>query len=182
MTRAAQPNRYLTRQGAQRLRHLLFAVLNGARHRRAVAIYLIVVFGHFSEHLVQLAQILLFDVPLRQAGGLLGSWLPDLARSEVLHTGYNSLQLTGLILLLPGFAGRGAARALWIVALIAQSWHFTEHALLQIQFLTGSYLFDASTQTSLLELFLPRIQLHFAYNLLVFVPTFAAAALRFRRR
>jgi hypothetical protein len=182
MTRAAHPSQHPNRQSAKHLRHLLFAVLNGARHRRAVAIYLIVVFGHFSEHLVQLAQISLFDVPLRQAGGLLGSWLPGLARSEVLHTGYNSLQLTGLILLLPGFAGRGAARALWVVALIAQSWHFTEHALLQIQVLTGNYLFDASSQTSLLERYVPRVQLHFVYNLLVFVPTFTAAALRLRRR
>ena len=90
----------------------------------------------------------------------MGEWFPGLAASEVLHMGYNSLQLTGLILLLPGFKGR--ARRWWTLALVFQSWHFLEHVLLQVQFLTGYYLFNDVKQTSLLEVFLPaaRVALH----------------------
>ena len=43
-----------------------------------------------------------------------------------------------------------------------------------MQYLTGSYLFGASRQTSLLELFFPRVGLHFTYNLLAFIPTILA--------
>lgn len=154
--------------------------LNGTGHVRSLFAYLLVVAGHFSEHLTQVAQVYLLGWQPRLAGGILGLWLPGLARSEVLHMGYNSLQLTGLILLLPGFRGR--ARAWWLLALAAQSWHFLEHVLLQIQYLSGNYLFGADAQRSLLEFFFPRIELHLVYNLLVFVPTVLAVISHLRTK
>ena len=55
-------------------------------------------------------------------------------------------------------------------ALIAQIWHFFEHVLLQAQWLAGVYLFGAAQQISIGQLWFPRPELHFVYNLIVFVP------------
>ncbi|MEZ4606252.1 MAG: hypothetical protein R2865_05465, partial [Deinococcales bacterium] len=143
------------------------------RHRLALYLYLALVAGHFSEHLLQLVQVYWLGWSPRLAGGLLGLYFPSLAASEVLHMTYNSLQLTGLIILLPGF--KGLARRLWLIALVFQSWHFIEHAFLQIQYLTGHYFLGAIKQMSFLEIFFPRLELHFVYNLLVFVPTILAS-------
>lgn len=150
---------------------------NGTRHLQSLLIYLVIVLGHFSEHLVQVAQVYMLGCQPRMAGGILGLWLPSLARSEVLHLTYNFLQLVGLILLWPGFKGR--AKEWWTFALLFQSCHFLEHVVLQIQYLTGNYLFHASSQRSLLEFFFPRVELHLIYNLLVFIPTVVAIVLNF---
>ncbi len=170
----AQPTPYLN------WAETLVSIVRGSRHPRALALYLLLGAGHFAEHVAQLVQVYGRGWSPRAAGGLLGEWLPGLAASEVLHMGYNSLQLTGLILLFPGFKGR--ARTWWTVALVFQSWHFLEHVLLQVQFLTGYYLFNALKQTSLLEIFFPRLQLHFVYNLLVFIPIVVAGFLYVTQR
>ena len=150
-------------------------------HLRTLLFYSLVVLGHFGEHLVQAYQVFVLHWHLRIAGGVLGFYYPKLAQNEVLHIAYNSAQLTGLILLFPGFqrSSKGARRW-WNVALVAQSWHFFEHVLLQVQYITGNYLFGASRQTSLLELFFPRIQLHLTYNLLALIPTAIAVVFYIR--
>jgi hypothetical protein len=141
-------------------------------HARALIFYLILVAGHFSEHLAQLIQVYALGWSARIAGGILGLWFPGFAASEILHMAYNSLQLTGLIVLLPGF--KGLARRFWILALVFQSWHFLEHVFLQVQYLSGHYFLGAIRQMSFLEVFFPRLQLHFVYNTLVLVPTLIA--------
>lgn len=157
--------------------------LNGTHHPQALALYLLVVAGHFSEHLIQLYQVFALGWARPQAGGLLGLQFPALAANEVLHMSYNSLQLTGLLLLLPGFlAAGGAARRWWAVAIAFQGWHWLEHAFLQVQVLTGHYFYGAIKQMSVLERFFPRVELHFAYNLLVLVPTLIAVVLYVRQR
>lgn len=144
-------------------------------HLRALLLYSLVVLGHFAEHLVQAYQVYVLHWHPRIAGGILGLYYPKLAQNEVLHIAYNSAQLTGLILLWLGFQrSSSAARRWWNVALVAQSWHFLEHVLLQVQYITGNYLFGASRQTSLLELFVPRVELHLTYNLLALIPTIIA--------
>ncbi len=160
-----------------RARGALLDGLNGRWHRRALGWYLLLVASHFVEHVAQLAQVALLDWPRPSAGGLLGLAFPGLAMAEVLHTAWNSLQLTGLILLLPGFAGTGAAARWWRAALVLQSWHWFEHAFLQVQYVTGVYFYGAIKQMGVLERLVPRIELHFAYNLAVFVPTVVAIAL-----
>lgn len=171
---------YTTRKPHSSTRRTLFDVVNGARHRRAVLIYLVIVLGHFSEHLMQAAQVFVFGWPRSEAGGILGLVLSGVAESELLHITYNSFQLTGLILLAYGFRRHRAAYGFWIVAAAVQSWHWLEHALLIAQLLTGHYLYGAIKQMSVLERFVPRIELHFAYNLLVFVPTAIAVVLYWR--
>ncbi|MFO7544067.1 MAG: hypothetical protein R6W77_01070 [Trueperaceae bacterium] len=156
------------------LSHLVLGVLNGSRHVQALAVYMAIVSIHFFEHVTQIAQVHLLGMAPREAGGLFGEVLPNLVANESLHMSYNTLQLTGLILLAPGFRKSRAAKGLWIAAILAQTWHWLEHAFLQVQFLTGHYFYDAIKQMSVLERFFPRVELHFAYNLSVVVPTVAA--------
>lgn len=149
--------------------------LNDAWHRRALTAYMLVVFAHWAEHIAQAYQVFVLHWPRPEAGGVLGLWFPALASSEVLHFVYNLALLLGLILLRLGF--RGSARAWWTVALAIQGWHFFEHLLLQVQWLTGYYLFGASQQTGILQLWVPRVELHFLYNSAVFLPMLVALML-----
>lgn len=165
-----------------RARRWLLDELNGRLHARALAVYAALVASHFLEHLAQIAQVFALGWARPEAGGLLGLAFPGLAMAEVLHTAWNSLQLTGLILLLPGFWGRGRAAGWWRLALALQTWHWFEHAFLQVQYATGVYFYGAIKQMSVLERFVPRIELHFAYNLLVVVPTVVAIVLVLRGR
>jgi hypothetical protein len=161
---------------------LLLDGLNGSWHRRALVLYALVVASHFIEHVLQMAQVHAFGWSRPEAGGILGLAFPGIARAEVLHTVWNSLQLTGLIVLLIGFGRVPAARSWWLVALTLQTWHWFEHAVIQLQYLTGIYLYGALRQMSILERFAPRIELHFLYNLAVLVPTLIAFIIYFRRR
>ena len=170
-----------SRSAAARLRHLLLEVLNRRRHRRALLVYAVVVGLHLLEHVVQIVQVHAFGIPPREALALLGGLFPRLVANELLHTAFNSLQLSGLILLAPGFRDHRAARRLWRAALAFQGWHWLEHAFLQVQVLSGVYLYGALKQMSVLERFVPRVELHFGYNLLVAVPTVVALALYLRR-
>ncbi len=61
------------------------------------------------------------------------------------------------------------ARALGSVALRLRADHI-EHALLQGQVIAGHALFGAAQPTSIIQLFIPRLELHLVYNTLVFVP------------
>ena len=155
-----------------------FVQLNGRWHRRALSLYMIVVFGHWAEHIVQALQVFVLQWARPEAGGILGLWFPWLATSEVLHFAYNLMLFAGLLLLRPGFRGR--ALTWWTVALLIQGWHFTEHLLLQAQWLSSIYLFGAAHQSSILELWIPRVELHFLYNTLVFVPMLPALFLHTR--
>lgn len=148
------------------------------RHAVLLWLYLLLVFLHWSEHLMQIYQVYILGWLPKEAGGILGLWYPWLAAAEVLHFAYNALQLAGLVALRRDVTGR--ARAWWDVAIAAQSWHFLEHLLLQVQWLTGVYLFGASQQMGIGQLWFPRLELHFAYNLMVFVPTLVASVLYFR--
>ena len=139
--------------------------------------YLLIVVGHFAEHLIQVAQVFLLGWTRAEAGGLLGLVFSSVAENELLHITYNSLQLTGLILFAYSFRTHRAAHSFWIAALVAQSWHWLEHVFLLTQLLTGHYFYGAVKQMSVLERFVPRLELHLIYNLAVFVPTVVAIVL-----
>ena len=151
--------------------------LNGLWHEVALWLYMVVVFAHWLEHILQAYQVFILGWARPDAGGVLGLLFPILASSEVLHFVYNLTLLAGLFLLQPGFAGR--ARLWWNVALIIQAWHFFEHLLLQAQWLAGIYLFGAAQQTSILQLWIPRVELHFLYNSVVFLPMMLALYFHF---
>lgn len=155
------------------------ATLNGRLHGRSLTLFMLVVLGHWAEHLVQAVQVYALDVPRDRALGVLGSAWPWLVRSEWLHYGYALVMLAGLFLLRHGFTGR--ARQWWALALGLQAWHHVEHLLLLLQAQTHRPLFGEPVPASVLQLFVPRVELHLFYNAVVFAPMVVAVVLHRRR-
>lgn len=146
--------------------------LNGVWHKRALWIFTAVVLAHWAEHLAQAFQIYVLKWPIPQARGFLGLFYPWLVKSEVLHYGYALVMLVGIWAFRRGFKGR--SRAWWTLALWIQFWHHLEHLLLQTQAIVGHNLFDRPVPTSLLQLWIPRVELHLFYNSIVFIPMVVA--------
>jgi len=131
-----------------------------------------IVIAHLAEHLVQSFQVYVLAWPVHQSRGLLGQWFPWLVHAEVLHYTYAVIMLVGIWVLLPGFVGR--SRTWWLIALVIQFWHHIEHALLQGQAIAGRNLFGSPAPVSIVQLWIPRVELHLLYNTLVFVPMVVA--------
>ncbi|HYH79201.1 MAG TPA: hypothetical protein VEX86_05370 [Longimicrobium sp.] len=142
--------------------------LNTDWHRGAMWTFAAIVLAHWAEHLFQAYQIWAMGMQRPHAMGALGMIWPWLVHSEWLHYGYAVVMLAGLFLLRPGMTGR--ARTWWTVALALQFWHHIEHALLLAQALTGWRLPGHPQLTSLIQLVVPRVELHLFYNGIVFVP------------
>src|SRR5687767_2955468 len=147
--------------------------INGARHETALRVFMVIVLAHWGEHLLQAIQIYLLGWPVPQARGVLGYFFPILIASESLHYGYALVMVTGLWLLRPGFTG-AEDRRWWTIALGIQFFHHFEHFLLQSQYLLGQNLMDRPVPTSLLQLWVPRVELHLFYNTIVFIPMVVA--------
>jgi hypothetical protein len=156
----------------------LIAALNGRYHRTALNLFMVIVLAHWAEHLVQAYQIWVLGLPAPKARGVLGTAYPWLVTSEFLHYGYALAMITFLFLLRPGFVGR--ARTWWTVALVIQFWHHIEHLLLLIQAQSGHAYFGKAVPTSILQLVLPRVELHLFYNSIVFIPMIIAMYLHLR--
>jgi hypothetical protein len=152
-----------------------FAALNTRWHKAALIVFLLIVLGHWAEHVAQAYQIYALGWPVHEARGVLGVAFPWLVHSEALHYGYALVMLIGLIVLRPGFTGSG--RAWWNASLGIQVWHHFEHLLLLIQAITGAYLFGRPAPTSLVQLVVPRVELHLFYNAIVFIPMIIGMAL-----
>jgi hypothetical protein len=144
--------------------------LNAQWHRRALQLFMLVVLGHWGEHLAQAYQIYVLGWPRPQAGGILGLWYPWLVGSEVLHYGYAVVMLVGIWVLRKGFTG--LSRKWWTAALVIQFWHHIEHALLQGQVLFHHNILGSPIPLSVLQIALPtwRVEIHLFYNAVVFVP------------
>jgi hypothetical protein len=143
--------------------------LNGERHELALRLFMAIVLAHWVEHLLQGLQIYLLGWPVPESRGALGMLFPWLIKSEALHYGYALVMLAGLWMLRPGFTGADDRRW-WTIALGIQFFHHFEHLLLQAQYLAGQNLFDRPVPTSLLQLWVPRVELHLFYNTVVFIP------------
>jgi hypothetical protein len=152
--------------------------LNTVGHRRALVVFMAIVLLHWVEHIAQAIQVYAFGWTTKQAGGFLGLMFPWLVSSEWLHYGYALVMLVGLILLRPGFVG--VSRTWWNIALGIQVWHFIEHFLLLIQAQSGLYLLGRPVPTSVIQLFVPRMELHLFYNAIVFIPMIIAVYLHMR--
>jgi hypothetical protein len=154
------------------------SALNGRYHRIALNTFMLVVVAHWAEHIAQAYQIWVLGWPVPQARGVLGLPFPWLIKSEALHYGYALVMLIGLFLLRPGFTGR--ARTWWTVALVIQFWHHLEHLLLLVQATSGVNFFGRPVPTSIIQLVVPRVELHLFYNTIVFVPMVVAMYLHLR--
>ena len=146
--------------------------INGRWHEIAIWIFMVGILGHMAEHATQAFQIYALGHAEPDSRGIAGQWLPWLARSESLHYFYAIYTLLGLILLLPAFQGR--ARFWWSAALVFQFWHHLEHVLLLFQRATGEFFFGEAVPTSLVQVLVPRVELHLFYNTIVFVPILIA--------
>src|SRR3984885_13938350 len=146
----------------------LYDKLNSQWHERALQIFMVIVLAHWAEHLVQAYQIWVMGWPRPKANGILGLWYPWLIKSEVLHYCYALVMLIGIWVLRKGFTGTG--RKWWTVALVIQFWHHIEHLLLIIQATTHHNFWGKPVPVSVLQLFVPRVELHLFYNTIVFIP------------
>jgi hypothetical protein len=143
--------------------------LNGPWHEVALQAFMVVVLTHWAEHLFQAYQIYALGWPVPEARGVLGYFYPWLVSSEVLHYSYAVVMLAGLWVLRSGFTGVKDHRW-WTIALGIQFFHHFEHLLLQVQALSGHNFFGRPVPTSLVQLWVPRVELHLFYNAVVFIP------------
>jgi hypothetical protein len=150
----------------------LLTSLNEKYHRAALNVFALVVLAHWAEHLVQAFQIYVLGWKTPDARGVLGMPFPALISSEWLHYGYAIVMLIALFMLRKGFAGR--SRQWWNLALGLQFWHHIEHLLLLIQAQTGWRLGGGTAPSSIIQLFIPRVELHLFYNTIVTIPMIIA--------
>ncbi|MDX3190829.1 hypothetical protein PV458_20660 [Streptomyces sp. MN03-5084-2B] len=152
--------------------------LNSRHHHRALAVFMVIVLAHWAEHLVQAVQIYGFGWPTSRARGVLGMPFPWLISQEWLHYGYALVMLVFLWALRRGFAGR--SRQWWNLALGIQFWHHFEHLLLFVQAQSGWRLGGSKVPTSIIQLLVPRVELHLFYNTIVTIPMIVAVVLHRR--
>jgi hypothetical protein len=131
---------------------------------------MVIVLGHWAEHLAQAVQIYVMGWPRPKAGGFLGLFFPWLVSSEILHYGYALVMLVLLWVLRKGFTG--TSHKWWTVALVIQFWHHIEHLLLQGQVLFHHNLLGFPMPVSFLRMAFPtsRVEIHLFYNAIVFIP------------
>lgn len=146
----------------------LYEKLNTRWHKAALWGFMVIVLGHWAEHIAQAWQIYVMGWPAHHAGGFLGLYFPWLVHSEVLHYSYALIMLIGIWVLRKGFTG--VSRKWWTVALVIQFWHHFEHLLLIGQATFQHNLFGSPVPTSIVQLFFPRVELHLFYNSIVFIP------------
>jgi hypothetical protein len=146
----------------------LSSQLNSRWHEPALISFLVIVLAHWAEHIVQAVQIFWLAWPRPEARGLLGQFWPWLVTSELLHYGYAFVMLVGIWILRKGFTGR--SYFWWMVSFWIQFWHHIEHALLQAQALLGHNILGRPVPTSILQIWIPRAELHMFYNTAVFIP------------
>ncbi len=158
----------------------ILLLLNGPFHREALRVLLALTLAHWLEHILQAIQVFVLRWPRGVSRGALGLLFPWLVASEWLHYAYALVMLLGLVFLRSGFRGR--SRRWWDAALVIQVWHHAEHMLLLGQALAHQPLFGASVPTSLLQLVIPRVELHLVYNALVFIPMMVAMCEHMRPR
>lgn len=150
----------------------LIETLNTKWHERALQLFLAIVLAHWAEHLVQAYQIWGLGWPIPESRGVLGYWFPWMVSSELLHYGYAFIMLIGLWVLRTGFTGK--AYIWWMISFGIQFWHHIEHALLQGQAIVGENLFNSPVPISIVQVWIPRVELHLIYNTLVFIPMIVA--------
>lgn len=151
----------------------MLSKLNHQWHRQALTVFFIITLAHLAEHIVQMYQLYILGWTLPESRGILGQFFPWLMQSEFLHYAYALVMLIGIIMLQPGFTDFWG-RFWWNTALIIQIWHHFEHAMLISQAIVGTNLWGSPIPTSILQVFFPRAELHFTYNMMVLMPMLLA--------
>jgi hypothetical protein len=155
-------------------------------------IFMLIILAHLFEHLLQGFQLWVLHWTRPQCLGALGFVYPWLVQSEWLHYGHALFMLLGLVLLRPAIT-IGSALFWWNIAFAIQFWHHIEHALLLGQAVLQDNLYEFAAPVSIAQIvaqqignrpligqpWLPRIELHLFYNLIVLIPMLIA--LRYHR-
>jgi hypothetical protein len=136
--------------------------------------------AHWLEHAFQAWQIYAMHMPRKCALGMLGMKYPWLIKTESLHFGFAVFTTLGLIMLWNIFVnGRVApdymvihptSEPYWKTATYISIWHLVEHSLLFGQAMLHHNLFGSPVPTSLIQLIVPRVELHLFYNSIVTIP------------
>jgi hypothetical protein len=135
--------------------------------------FLIVVYSHLFEHIAQMFQLYVLGWTRPQSLGLLGLIWPQLIHSEYLHYGHALFMLVGIYYLTKYMYNKHSLWWMNLTLLLAFYHHF-EHLLLLIQSISHVYFFDKTIAISIGQLWFPRIELHFFYNILVGLPLMIA--------
>lgn len=146
--------------------------LNTRYHKAALLSFMAIVLFHWAEHIVQAYQVFVLHWPRKMAMGILGMYYPWLMSTEALHYGFALIMLIGLWVLRKGFTG--TSHKWWMVSFWIQFWHHFEHFILFYQANTGHYWFGGSVPTSIGQIWIPRVELHLFYNMIVFIPMVGA--------
>ena len=130
-----------------------------------------IVLAHWGEHLLQAFQIYALGWPVPEARGLVGYFFPWLIRSETLHYGYALVMLPALDVPSRFHGGRSP-----MVDNRARDPVLPPHRTLPAdrQATTGHNLFGRPVPTSIVQLWVPRVELHLFYNTIVFIPMVVA--------
>jgi hypothetical protein len=135
---------------------------------------------HVIEHIIQLIQVFILDVPEDDALGLLGYVYQFKGTEEFLHLGFNASYLLALFLLIVPLKRRTPDPVpVWAMATFAvgavglESWHMVEHIVIITHVLQNNGcpcpgIVDAATG-------IPDTVLHFFYNAI----TYAAVVVPF---
>jgi hypothetical protein len=165
----------------------MIRALNGRWHKRAMQIFMLVILIHLSEHIAQIIQLWVLGWTRKESMGLLGLAYPWMMKSESLHYAHALFMLVGLAVLRPAIVV-SPARLWWDVSFVIQFWHHLEHALLFGQAIIKNNFADFAAPVSIAQLvaqyfsgqpfagqpWLPRIELHLFYNLIVLFPMLIA--------
>lgn len=152
----------------------------GRNHYTCLCIFAIIVIAHWAEHITQAIQIYALSWPIADANGVLGLAIPWLVTSEVMHYAYAIVMLAALWVLRDGFTGRDGQW--WMLAFALQFWHHIEHLLLFAQAIVGKNIGGEPMRVSVVQFFIPRVELHLFYNTIVTIPMLVAMYLYMRRR
>jgi hypothetical protein len=142
--------------------------LNHQWHKAGLQVFMVIVLAHWAEHLAQAFQVYVLHWPIPASRGVLGLWFPWLVKSELLHYLYALIMIIGLWVFRRGF--QGLSYQWWMLAFWIQFWHHIEHALLQTQAIVGHNVFGSPVPVSIVQLWVPRVELHLFYNTIVFIP------------
>lgn len=143
-------------------------LLNTRYYKAAMGLFVFTIIFHLIEHFTQTGQVYICGWDRADAKGLIGITYPRLIESEWFHFLYGVEMLLGLLLFKMSFSGKAASW--WKITIGIQVWHLFEHSLLLSQYLSGAYLFNSPVPISIIQLIIPRIELHLFYNLIVVAP------------
>lgn len=154
----------------------LIKVINGKYHSKYLFLFNLIVLSHFAEHLFQIIQLYILNWERKQALGLLGLWQPWLIHSEWLHYGHALFMVIGLYYLSFSVLDK-VSKQWWNYATFLAFCHHIIHFILLSQAITNYNLFNFSTPIDpfqaiglLFHIGIPRIELHFFYNLVILIP------------